>query len=262
MSGAVKTIIALALAATMAAALVTPLALSASTSAASLYNRGNELYKSGNFEEAAKTYEEALKTGVRDPDLYYNLANARLRTGELGQAAANYLRARELAPRDPDIAFNLALARERIRARLPDIPKGPFTRAFDAVAGYLSANEWTILVACLYWVLAALVVLRLVSGRETLTRASLAGIRVAAVLLAIALPFAAAGVKRDLLTPRAVVMADKSVARSGPGEDNAELFELFEGMDVTVSSCDSGWCRVSAPGGFIGWVKAEDVERL
>jgi len=33
-------------------------------------------------------------------------------------------------------------------------------------------------------------------------------------------------------------------------------------MDVVVGQCESGWCRVSAPGGFMGWVPADSFERL
>lgn len=231
------------------------------SSAASLYNRGNELYKAGSFKEAADAYRQAVAAGVRNPELYYNLGNAELRSDRLGPAIAAYLRARRLAPRDPDIKFNLDYARGKISAKLPEVPPDPLTRILDFFVGRVSANEAMISLAACYWA-AALAGLGLILARgERLRRFCRRAVIVALTLAVLFMPVAGVRVRRDLLTDTAVMMV-KDTARSGPDETNAALFELAEGVEVTVGECESGWCRVSARGGFNGWMPAKSFDRL
>lgn len=235
---------------------------SSSTSATALYNRGNDFYQAGSYQQAREAYLQALTTGLVNSELYFNLANAELRAGLLGPAVAHYLRAQRLDPRDPDLGFNLEYARGRIKARLPELPQGPLRRAFDRAVGFMSANEWSLLLIGAYWLAAAAAIGLILAPADLARLAFRYLLFVALAGLILAAPFAATSVKRDLFTPRAVIMVDKVTARSGPGPDNAELFELYEGMDVAVGQCESGWCRVSAPGGFIGWVTADSFENL
>jgi tetratricopeptide (TPR) repeat protein len=246
----------------LAVLLLAPGTMRAAASAAALYNQGNDQYKALKFAEARQSYQQALATGLRNADLYFNLGNAELKSGELGQAIADYLRAQRLKPRDPDVAFNLAYARAMISARLPELPQGPFTRAFNVTVDFLSANEWTALALAAYWVMAGALVTLIASSRKMAKKTARTALYVGIAVFLITLPFTAARVKRDVFTPRAVILAEKVAARSGPGEENAALFDLVQGIDVVVGQCESGWCKVSAPGGFMGWVDARSFERL
>jgi tetratricopeptide (TPR) repeat protein len=233
-----------------------------SSSPASLYNRGNQLYKAGKFIDAADSYRQAVTAGANNAELFYNLGNAELRSGRLGPAVASYLRAGRLDPRDPDLRANLDYARSRIKTKLPELEAGPLTRAFNFLVGLVSANEAIAALAALYWLIAAALLVLILADGERLRRAARLGLYVAVVLFVLFLPFAAVRVKRDLLTSRAVIVAAVQTARSGPGETNATLFELSEGMEVTVGTCENGWCRVSAGGGFLGWVPAGSFEEI
>jgi len=250
-----------AIIALLAALTLAPAALHAGTSAAALYNQGNALYQQGRFAEAREAYGKALEAGAGNADLYFNLGNAELKSGELGRAVGDYLRAQRLEPRDPDLRFNLAYARAMITARLPELPQGPFTRAFNAAVEYLSASEWTAAALAAYWAL-ALAAIAMIVARGRAREASRLALYIAAAALVITLPFAATRIKRDVFTPRGVIVAEKVTAHSGPGDENAALFDLVSGIDVTVAQCDRGWCNVSAPGGFSGWVEAKSFERL
>jgi len=234
----------------------------AAGSADALYQRGNQLFQEGDYQAAAEAYHQAVEAGGADAFLFYNLGATELRRGRLGHAIANFMRAKILAPRDEDVKFNLVHAKEMVAIKPPDTPVNFVQAAFVWTAGHLSANEWALALIVLYWTAcisgAALLTLRSRKARPVLRMVLFSSI----ITGAIALPFGAYQIKADLYTPRAVIVADRITARSGPGEGNDEQFELAEGMDVVVEKCLSGWCEVRARGGFIGWVPADAFERL
>ncbi len=243
------------------AAIIMPLSAGAS-SAAARYNHGNELYKAGEYAKAAEEYNKAIEEGGANAMAYYNLGNARLKSGDLGRAVMAYLKAKELAPRDPDIEYNLDYARGLVKTQLPPLERGPFSKAFFWVLNLFSANGWTAIAAVIYWAAAAAGVWFAVSRGRGGKEAAKPVLYTLLALSAMALVFTAVRVKLDVLTPRAVILADKVSALSGPGDNNKVLFETSEGVEVVVGQCDQGWCEVSAAGGFRGWVKADSFERL
>ncbi len=236
--------------------------VSAESSATSLFQRGNDFYRADDYKKAIEAYQEAQETGARHPALFYNLGNAYLRNGELGRAIANYLRAKRLDPRDRDIRFNLDYAREKIEARLEKIEKGPFTRAFNSVVSKMSANEWTALLMASYWLFCIAATVWIVADGPLLGKAGKISFICLLILFVLLTPFAGVRVKRDFYTPRAVVVTDKVTGRSGPGKDNTEIIDLYEGMDVKLSGCQQEWCRVRGGNGFVVWVPASSLLRI
>jgi tetratricopeptide (TPR) repeat protein len=229
------------------------------SSASALVQQGNQAYQDGQYDSACESYNQALAAGVVNADLYYNLGNAELRRGRLGPAICDYLRAQRIAPRDPDIRSNLAYARERISAKLPDLPQGPLTRAFNRAADELSANEWTALALGLFWIGCASGAALILARRRWLRWGAGWTLIIAASVLLLSSPLVAAKIKRDVYSPRVVIMAQSVVARSGPGESYKELVELREGMDFVMGACENGWCQAPE---INGWVPAESFERL
>ncbi len=64
------------------------------------------------------------------------------------------------------------------------------------------------------------------------------------------------------------MVTEKVEARTSPGQDQAVLFDLFEGMEVIVrESIKTGaegensqhWVQVTYPGGMTGWIPAETM---
>lgn len=68
----------------------------------------------------------------------------------------------------------------------------------------------------------------------------------------------------DLRVERATVVVEKIEARSGPSEDQASLFDLFEGLEVIVRQSFEDtqakkWKQVTYPGGMTGWIPADSM---
>ena len=51
-----------------------------------------------------------------------------------------------------------------------------------------------------------------------------------------------------------MVLDDSVEVLAGPGENNASLFTVHEGLTLTVRSERPGWVQVSLPNGLNGWV--------
>lgn len=234
----------------------------ADSSAATNYQRGNQLFQAGDHQAARDAYRQAALEGGADAYLFYNLGVAELKCGDLGRAIANFHRAERLAPRDDDVRFNLALARQMVKIKPPEGAETFLHIVLGASSRWLSANEWTLALLLCYWIAAIAAAVLIGADFSRLRPAVKAVALIAGALLILMLPFAAYRVKSDYFTVRAVIVTKDGVARSGPGEENDEQFKLADGMEVEVKECVSGWCKIQAEGGFIGWTQAENFDRL
>ncbi len=216
-------------------------------------------YEKGDYEAAEREYRGILERGVRAPEVYYNLANTSFRLGRLGQAILNYERALRLDPRDPDARHNLEYCRRQIADR--DEPSRHWIEgAYEGWTRLVGADgeAWLLLVVYVPG-MAALGVY--VAARRD--RARRAGRFAAAALLTLAVPAAAlvaVRLRQESGNPAAIVQQQRVEGRSGPGEDNAVLFTVHEGLRVQVRNQDREWTQVLLPNGLNGWIPADSLE--
>lgn len=232
----------------------------AAETAAELYNQGNAAYGKGDFAQAAELYRSALAQGGKTAEVYYNLGNASWKAGDLGRAVAAYERAWRLKPRDPDAAHNLRFARVQIKGKLPAVERGFWLENWDRLRDGFSLDELTLVLSVGWFLFGGGLAARLSNHRPWMRSAGSAVLGAGLAALLLAGPVFAAKLQKEVLTQEAVILAERVEARSGPGPQNAQLFELFAGMDVIVRQCESGWCEVRVPGGLAGWIAAGTFE--
>lgn len=223
--------------------------------------RGNRAYDAGRHDEAVQAYEELIERGVIDPRVEFNLGNTEFRRGRIGSAILHFQRARRLAPTDPEIRANLAFARaaagdsRESSAALP-APLAWIRRVVDGVGPARLA--WTVLVlawfawAVLAWGLAE-------PGRFR----ALHGWILAGLVAALAVTSTAWYVThRQLVTMQvAVVLSSQAAVLAGPGENNAQLATVPEGLELEVWGKRPDWVNVRLPNSVSGWI-AEDAVGL
>jgi len=241
-------------------ALLSALSALAAESPATLYNAGNAAYAKGEFEEAIRSYRAALDQGGVAAEVEYNLGNACLKAGQLGPAMVAYERALRLKPRDPDLAHNLRYARVQIKGKLPVAERGFWLQVWDQARDSFSLDELLVALSAGWFLLGAGLSIRIIFRYPWLRLAASIALGTGIGILVLAGPLCAAKLSKEVLTQPAVILEARTEARSGPGENNAELFQLFEGMDVVVKQCESGYCEVRVPGGLAGWIKAGTFE--
>jgi hypothetical protein len=218
-----------------------------------LFERGNAAYENARYERAAESYEMVLNYGIRDPRVEYNLGNAYFRLGELGRAILHYERAHRLDPVDPDILANLELARSRRFDRVEAEEAAAVVRWTRSLQDRLGPDRQALVFLALLWVAAALTTWASVrpSGWSAAVGWALAAVTVAAALTAISWGVTWHRLEGGRL---AVVLEPAVEVLAGPGENNASLFTVHEGLTLSVRSERPEWVQVSLPNGLNGWI--------
>lgn len=240
--------------------LLVPLSVMAQDANASLYNKANAFYKSGDYESAIKVYNELVSAGVVNSNLYYNLANAYLRANRNGEAILWYERALALSPRDKDIKANLEFARKRLKGELPKVPETRFNRTLRGLRDFFTVSEWGMILSGFFWVI-VIGVLGLLWVRRGFRAFFIYIVVVGVIGLVLSASFLGAKVSFEAIS-RAVVIEEKVLVRSGPGEDFAVLLEISSGNEVILKECRSGYCEIDTQGGISGWVQGSSIEKI
>ncbi len=222
------------------------------------------LYEEGSFQEAAMSYERLVGLGYHDPTLYYNLANAYYRADDFGRAALNYLRAERLAPFDADIRANLELARSKREDKGYSSEPIPALAQIAEFVPWVSTNQ-AVMAALAFWIALPAVIyahLRLRHGRWGV-RLARAGV-IAAIGLITSATLAAGGYVQQSHWERvAVVTAESTEVRAGPGRQYPGQFSIGAGNETNLLHTRGGWHKIGIPRTeIVGWIPAQDAESV
>lgn len=218
-----------------------------------IFHQANAAYEKGDFDGAAAGYRRVIQYGIVDSRVEYNLGNACFRLGRVGEAVLHYERAARLAPGDSDIAGNLELAQSRCfdRVEAPELA-GPI-RLLRAAQDRLGTDRQAIAALVLLWCACALVAWR--AARPGGFTPAAGWILSAILLMAGAAAASWAATHERLLGSRLAVVLEEAVeVLAGPGQNNATLFTVHEGLTVEIRSERQEWVQVSLPNGLHGWI--------
>ncbi len=227
-----------------------------------LFTKGNDDYRAGKFADAAGDYEKIISQGTVSAPVYFNLGNAYYRQGKIGLAILNYERALRLSPGDPDITHNLRLVNLKTLDRIepvPDLFLIQWLRSYAAVVPIETA--FAVLLAgwgLLFVSLAGVYVVRQASVVRFLRWAVLAGV----VLLF--LSGGTLGIHAILSrgNDQAIVTVPIATAKSSPDEQSVNAFVVHEGLKVRVSDRLGDWIKITLADGKVGWIGAQQCERI
>lgn len=218
-----------------------------------LFDQATAAYEEGRFDQAAQLYESLLRFRVVDPVVEFNLGNAEFRRGRLGAAILHWERARRLAPTDGDVSANLAYARSLTTDRVEPPPRAALVEWLYGVQNRLGPDRQLLAAVGLFWFAGGLVAWCALRRRGW---SPAAGWGLFVLLCAIALVGGSWWMTLERLEGRdaAVVLAGSVEVLAGPGENNATLAVVHEGLLVEVRSEREAWLRVRLPNGVSGWV--------
>ena len=226
------------------------------------FERGNAFYRDGKYDQAALSYEAILKQGLASSSLYFNIGNCYYRMGRVAPVILAYERALRLQPNDADTKHNLALVNLKALDRLEPLPEIFFIewlRSFSAVVPLhatvrLFAACWLLLFAglSLFYLLANPAVLRFLRGLAIASAIALIPLTIVLVT--------------QIVDSRnrtdAVITASVVTAKTSPDAQSLDAFVAHEGLKVKLSDAVGEWMKLVLPDGKVGWIKAQDCERI
>jgi uncharacterized protein YgiM (DUF1202 family) len=56
-----------------------------------------------------------------------------------------------------------------------------------------------------------------------------------------------------------IIAKNKLTIKSGPSENSADLYELFEGFEVNIESTFKDWAQITYQDQYTGWVKNSNL---
>ena len=226
------------------------------------FTAANLLYEDGSYQEAAMSYEHLVGLGYDDPSLYYNLANSYYRTGDFGRAVINYLRAERLAPFDADIRANLDLAWSQREDKGYSSEPIPALAQIAELVPWVSTNQAVMASLALWLALGAIIYayFRVRHGKWGVWLAR-AGV-IAAIGLLTSVTLAAGGyAQRSHWERVAVVTAESTDVRAGPGLQYPGQFSIGAGNETNLIDTRGGWHKIGIPRTSIeGWIPASEAE--
>jgi hypothetical protein len=239
------------------------------------YQSGLNAYQESKFDVAKEKFLLAWSAEPKNPLVNYNLGLAEFKLGNKGRALAFWRRAQEEDP-----FFTPAQDAESFASQQLKVKALP-----HSITAWESYRRSVLSGLTLDTALGASAVLMLLFGflglkywgqkrdldqseERNQQRFVKLGTSPLVVFLLGALFFATATTAilkaYDLGVERGTIVLEKVEARSGPSDDQATLFDLFEGLEVIVRQSFEDtqakvWKQVTYPGGMTGWVPAESL---
>jgi len=227
-----------------------------------LFAQGNSEYQKGHYESAERYYSQTLNSGFESGHLYYNLGNACFKQKRLGDAIYYWEKARHKLPADREIQENLELANLLLVDRI-EISDNPWLlRILAEVTGFFTAKQeaWIVL-GLIFAANIFLALYLLVKNPRHSFRALLGCIGLGFLFLIFACSLSWKIYEQDYRL-KAVVVQQKVDVRSGPGSENIAVFTIHEGITVRVLGSNNGWCQISLPNGWSGWLRKDSIRIL
>jgi tetratricopeptide (TPR) repeat protein len=223
------------------------------------FDQACDLYEGGDFDGALADFEAISASGIRNSTVYFNLGNCYYKHGSLGRAIASYRRSLMLAPRDTDARINLGLVRSSVGGGDTTATYGRGLGGFPLQV--ISPRHIQVLFYLAYYLAAALF-LCVLFLRGRLRRMAAYALVAAVVVSAAAFGLSRYSLSRFNSVLEAVVIADRTELKSGPGNAFEELASLPDGSEVTLRARSGMWIEVKLPTGEVGWVREKDIETI
>ena len=227
----------------------------------SLFNAANAAYSEGLWEDAVAAYTAIENAGLESPALYCNLGNAHYKNGDVSMAILYYERALKLDPSYSDARYNAAVVSDFIQDRIEPVPEFILKTWVRDLCYALDSDTWAVTGIIFFAIMAAALLLFLLSGSLALRRTGFFTAIVFFLLTVMSVSFSFWQKADYMRKDGAVIMTPVVSVKSSPSaETSTDLFILHEGTKVTVLDEVGEWRNIELADGRQGWMKSEDME--
>ncbi|UCH11656.1 MAG: tetratricopeptide repeat protein [Fidelibacterota bacterium] len=222
------------------------------------YARAMEAYSNEQWLLAIQEFEAILRSGYEAELLYYNLGNTYYRAGHIAGAVWAYEKALQLNPNDEDARYNLAIANLRVKDRI-EIPTPPvYIRLYWGIRESLTTGEWMRWVSIVLFLVAALYALSRYLQRPWLAWPVIPGTVLALLLFLVTMD----SITIDRRTREGILYSPVVAIYSAPSERSTKLFQIHEGLKVSITEQSEDWYQIELLDGKSGWLPMDQLRPL
>ena len=221
----------------------------------SIYNQALQAYQVGHFELAINNYENILNNEWESPQLYYNLRNAYYRSNKIGGAVWAYEQALRLDPNHEDASFNLKRVNIKVKDKV-DIPSAPFyLKQYLALKERFTFSEW---VTILFGLILAISFFYFLI--QMFNPPYLSSVMSLLIVVSFAVTFFTIhSVYTSNSVFEGIIYKEKIEVNSEPNRQSIRIFEVHEGLKVSVRSQSNNWVEIELVDGKTGWIPEQSI---
>lgn len=229
-----------------------------------LFDSGVAYFKEGSYDKAISTYANLLKSGERAPEIFHNLGLAHYYKGEKGWALAYFRELAQSQPRNRSLVKTIDHIESQLAQKDFDRERGIGEDINSIILRWFLLPEMLLLHLSSLAYFGVLVVWRMAKRRrnvniEERTALLTPGLYVGLFFLVSLTLLVLMKINMEATDFATIVSKNRLILKSGPSQNAADLYDLFEGFEVVVDSEFKDWVQITYQDRITGWVKSENI---
>ena len=222
------------------------------------YKNGMDAYKKGQYELAIQEFESILSNNWDSPELYYNLGNAFFRSGNTAGAVWAFESCLNLFPTHSDAKYNLKLANLKVidKMGLPDPPL--YLQWYLGLKEQFTPTTWINITLFIFFLFSLSVTVNRLFLFSLVQ--NLRGVILTIFFISLFLTFHSIWTDNSLNL--GVIYSLKAEVRSEPNTFSTRLFEVHEGLKVSINQLENDWVEIELLDGKTGWITENQIRLI
>ena len=222
------------------------------------YGVGIDAYRKGQYDLAIQEFESILSNNWDSPELYYNLGNAFYRVGNTAGAVWAFESCLKLFPTHEDAKYNLRLANLMVIDRM-DLPEPPiYLKWYMSIKERFTPSTWINISLFIFLIFSIIMTASQMTSLSILQhlRGSIIVVFFVSLFLTIH------SIWTDNSLSLGVIYANKVEAYSEPNVFSTRLFEVHEGLRVSIIQAVDEWVEIELLDGKMGWIENDQIRLI
>ena len=223
------------------------------------YQSGLDYYQSRAYQNAKASLEKVLENNWESPELYYNLGNVYYRLNDISGAVWAYEMCLHHDPTHEDAKFNLKLVNVNVKDRIA-IPEAPiYLKLYMGIKERFTPNEWVKITLGLFVLFLLFVLVRKFWGYVWLLNFSE---NFMLILICITFLFSLHSIWSDSNISQGIIYTQSVDVLSEPNTQSITLFQVHEGLKVSITQNSRNWVEIELVDGKSGWISENQIRAI
>jgi hypothetical protein len=223
------------------------------------YKSGLDFYESRSYQNAKSAFEKVLENNWESSELYYNLGNVYYRLNDISGAVWAYEMCLYHDPSHENAKFNLKLSNVNVKDKIA-IPEAPiYLKLYMGIKERFTPNEWVKNTLGLLVLFLLFVLVRKFWGYSPIMNFSE---NFVLILICITFLFSLHSIWSDSNIAQGIISAESVDVLSEPNPQSTILFQVHNGLKVSITQNSRNWVEIELVDGKSGWVNGISIRPI